>query len=85
LALYCYSSWSSTGKIIPRYFFNIEGHLRDEVNQGTELAAEARLRAIGFATAILKDDPDLVWNGREPIAQVLGYHKDPVNDIDVWA
>ncbi|MDQ0840258.1 hypothetical protein [Sphingomonas faeni] len=76
---------ASTGKIIPRYFFNIEGHLRDENNQGTELAAEARLRAIGFATAILKGDPDLVWNGRELIVQVFDYHKDSVDDIDVRA
>ena len=72
---------------MPRYFFNIEDHVRDEDNQGTELAdaAQARLHAIGFAAAILKDDPDLVWDGREFIVQVYDDRGDPVVDVIVRA
>lgn len=72
---------------MPRYFFNIEDHVRDEDNQGTELAdaAQARLHAIGFAAAILKDDPDLVWDGREFIVQVYDGRGDPVVDVIVRA
>jgi hypothetical protein len=72
---------------MPRYFFNIEDHVRDVDDQGTELAdaAEARLHAISFAAAILKDDPDLIWDGREFIVQVLDDRESPVVDIIVRA
>lgn len=72
---------------MPRYFFNIEDHIRDEDNQGTELAdaAEARLRAIAFAAGLLADDPDLVCDGREFIIQVTNAQGEGVVDVMVRA
>ena len=72
---------------MPRYFFNIEDHVRDEDDQGTELAddAQARLAAIAFAAGLLKDDPGLVWNGREFSVQVNDERGEPVLDVIVRA
>lgn len=52
---------------MPRYMFDIEDHVLDLDDEGQELAgpAEARIQAIIYAGAILRDDPDLVWDGRE--------------------
>lgn len=70
-----------------RYFFNIEDHVRDEDNQGTELAdaAQARLQAIAFAAGVLRDDPGLVWDGREFIVQVSNEQGERVGDVIVRA
>jgi hypothetical protein len=72
---------------MPRYFFNIEDHVRDPDDEGTELAdaAEARLHAIAFAAGVLKDDPDLVWDGREFMIQVKDEGGEPIVDIIVRA
>ena len=72
---------------MPRYFFAIEDHVRDEDHQGTELpdAAQARLAAIRFAGAVLGDDPDLVWDGREFKVEVTDDTGAPVLDVIVRA
>jgi hypothetical protein len=72
---------------MPRYFFNIEDHVRDEDDKGTELAdaAQARLHAIAFAAGVLKDDPDLVWDGREFRVEVTREDGEPVVDVIVRA
>jgi hypothetical protein len=72
---------------MPRYIFNVEDHVRDEDNQGTELAdaAEARLRAIAFAAGMLADDPDLLWDGREFIVQVTNAKGEGVVDVIIRA
>jgi hypothetical protein len=44
LAIYRYTPWSSTGGMMPRYFFNIEDHIRDEDNHGTDMANAAEAR-----------------------------------------
>ena len=52
---------------MPRYFFSIHDHVREEDETGTELRdnSQARLQAIIFAAEILQDNPDLVWDGHE--------------------
>jgi hypothetical protein len=72
---------------MPRYFFNIEDHVRDEDKEGTELAdaGQARLQAIAFAAGLLRDNPDLVWDGREFSISVTNERGAPVVDIIVRA
>lgn len=72
---------------MPRYFFNIEDHVRDDDESGTELAdpSQARLQAIAFAAAVLKDDPDLVWDGHEFSVEVTDERGKPVVDVIVRA
>lgn len=52
---------------MPRFFFHIEDHVHEIDEDGQELtdAAEARVQAIIFAGSLLRDDPDLVWDGRQ--------------------
>jgi hypothetical protein len=72
---------------MPRYFFNIEDHVRDPDDQGTVLddAVQARLHAITFAAGVLKDDPAMVWDGREFSVQVTDENGKPVVDVIVRA
>lgn len=72
---------------MPRYFFNIEDHVRDEDEQGIELAdaRQARLHAIAFAAGVLKDDPEMVWDGREFSVNVTEADGTPVVDVIVRA
>lgn len=48
------------------YFHTADGH-RDIDHEGVELAdaGAARVEAIRYAGAILADDPDVLWDGRE--------------------
>lgn len=50
---------------MPRYFFNLDDHKRDEDHEGTVLtdANEARVQAVIFAGDYLRDHPELVWDG----------------------
>lgn len=72
---------------MPRYFFTLDDHVRDEDCQGTELAdrAQARLAAIKFAGAVLGDDPDLVWDGREFRVEVTEEGGGAILDVVVRA
>jgi hypothetical protein len=73
--------------LMPRYFFDIADHVRDEDEEGTELAdpVQARLQAIAFAAAVLKDDPNLVWDGREFTVHVTDDQGRAVVDVIVRA
>ena len=50
-----------------RFFFNIDDHTHEIDDDGQELAgpAEARIQAIVYAGSLLRDEPDLVWDGRQ--------------------
>jgi hypothetical protein len=52
---------------MPLFHFNLADHVTDADVEGTELrdAAEARIEAIVFAGAYLRDNPDMVWDGHE--------------------
>lgn len=52
---------------MPRYFFvRSDGHVEEDA-EGTELPnlASARVQAVIYAGASLRDDPDFVWNGHD--------------------
>lgn len=52
---------------MPRYFFHTVDGGRDRDQEGTELSdnAAARKAAIRFAGAVLHDEPDVLWDGRD--------------------
>lgn len=52
---------------MPRYFFDVADHGIEVDDVGQELPdpARARVEAIIFAGALLRDDPDMVWDGHE--------------------
>lgn len=51
---------------MPRYFFAVKNGVCEADHEGTELPnpRAARLEAISFAASLLRDDPDMVWDGR---------------------
>ncbi|WP_120251137.1 DUF6894 family protein [Sphingobium limneticum] len=55
------------GKAMPRYFFHTVDGGRDFDQEGTELPndAAARKAAIRFAGAVMHDEPDVLWDGRD--------------------
>jgi hypothetical protein len=52
---------------MPRFFFHTADGSRIRDTQGIELADEtvARREAVRVAGALLNDDPDLIWDGRD--------------------
>ena len=52
---------------MPRYFFHTADGGRDRDTDGVELdgAHCARVEAIRYAGAIMSQDPDVVWDGRD--------------------
>ena len=50
-----------------RYFFHTADGRRDRDRQGTELPdnATARCEAVRFTGAILHDEPEKLWDGRD--------------------
>ncbi|WP_037492168.1 DUF6894 family protein [Sphingobium indicum] len=52
---------------MPRYFFHTVDGGRDVDQEGTELPndAAARKAAIRFAGAVMHDEPDVLWDGRD--------------------
>ncbi|HZF41899.1 MAG TPA: hypothetical protein VEZ48_00630 [Sphingomonadaceae bacterium] len=50
-----------------RYYFNQFGAVYDPDNEGVELASTdaARIEAVRYAAAIMKDHPTLVWHGED--------------------
>lgn len=50
---------------MPRYFFHSLDGSVDRDTEGTELAdwRQARKHAVLYASALLSDDPDVVWHG----------------------
>lgn len=72
---------------MPRYFFNIEDHVREPDDDGTELAdtSEARLQAIVFLAAVLRDEPYRVWDGSNFSVKVVNERGEAVVDVTVRA
>ena len=52
---------------MPRYFFHTADGARTRDTEGSELENHhvARVEAIVYAGARLKEDPDLLWDGRD--------------------
>lgn len=52
---------------MPRFFFHTADGERDLDQEGTELAdnATARKEAIRFAGAIMHEQPEVLWDGRD--------------------
>ena len=57
---------------MPRYFFNIEDHVREPDEEGIDLAGpgEARIEAVVFAGAYLRDNPALLEGGQPFVVDV---------------
>lgn len=58
---------------MPRYFFHLKDHAAYEDTTGTELPddAAASREAASFVGEVLRDDPGLLWGGRDLQALVL--------------
>ena len=52
---------------MPRYFFHLTDGSRERDREGTELVsnAVARVEAIKLTGAVMSEDPDRLWDGRE--------------------
>lgn len=72
---------------MPRYFFAVKNGVREADHDGTELPnpRAARLEAISFAASILRDDPDIVWDGRPFCIHVTDAEGACVVDVVVQA
>jgi len=72
---------------MPRFFFHIEDHIHEIDEDGQELAsaAEARVQAIIFAGSLLRDEPGLVWDGRQFEVRVTDEAGKPVTAVHVSA
>ena len=57
---------------VSRYFFHLNKPSRLNDEEGLELAdaVTARREAVAFAGAMLRDDPEMVWDGQELRVQV---------------
>ncbi len=73
--------------MMPRYFFNTDNHTVEKDDTGTVLAdaAQARKQAVVFAGAMLRDDPDLVWDGFEFCVNVTNERGEAVVNVLVRA
>ena len=60
------------------YFFNKAGVIQDPDDEGCELAsiADARLMAVRFAAETIRDEPHLVWKGKEFRVEVTDESQD---------
>ena len=58
---------------VPRYFFNTADGTRDCDELGIELPnnAAARVEAIRYAGALLADQPEVLWDGRDFRVEVV--------------
>ncbi len=72
---------------MPRFFFHIDDHVHEIDEDGQELvsAAEARVQAIIFAGALLRDDPNLIWDGEGFEVRVTDEAGKPVTTVHVSA
>jgi hypothetical protein len=57
---------------MPRFFFHTVDGGEHHDDEGIDLAgiAAARVQAVRYGGALLADDPDLLWNGREMRVEV---------------
>lgn len=72
---------------MPRYYFDIHDSVDERDDNGQELAGpvEARIHAVAYAGALLKDEPDLVWDGHEFSVAVSDAERKPVCAVYVRA
>lgn len=72
---------------MPRYFFDVEDHHTEVDDIGQELSgpAEARVHAIVYAGSILRDEPDMVWDGEEFSVRVSDEDRNEVVSVYVRA
>ena len=65
---------------MPTFYFNLHNHHDDDDVSGTELAdlATARVEAVVFAGAYLKDNPDLLSDDQEFSVEVTDERRRPV-------
>ncbi len=58
---------------MPRYFFNVVDHGRENDEEGMELpdAATARIAGISYAGCVLHNEPDLVIDGEALRVEVV--------------
>jgi hypothetical protein len=72
---------------VPRFFFHIDDHIHeiDEEGQDLSSAAEARVQAIIFAGSLLRDEPNLVWDGHQFEVRVTDEAGKPVTAVRVSA
>ncbi len=58
---------------MPRYFFHTADGSRERDSEGTELADHyaARVEAIRLTGAIMKESPDVLWDGHEFRVEVM--------------
>jgi len=72
---------------MPRFFFHIDDHIHEIDEEGQELpsAAEARVQAIVYAGSLLRDEPDLVWDGQKLEIRVTDEAGRPVTAVQVSA
>lgn len=63
---------------MPRFFFHTADGERDLDKEGIELAdnAAARKEAIRFAGALMHDQPDVLWDGRDYRGEVTNTAND---------
>ena len=59
---------------MPRYYFNLADGVFDPDPDGTELPdiVTARSEAVRYAVAIMRERPDVVWDGRDWRVEVTG-------------
>lgn len=72
---------------MPRYFFDFKNHLDDTDADGTEFAGvdEARVAAVIFAGAYLKDHPEFIWDGRRISLEVHERDRPVMFVVDIEA
>ena len=72
---------------MPRYYFHSRdgGLERDETGLDLPDATQARTEAVRYAGALMKDDPRLVWDGRDFRVQVTQEDDTPVMTLIVLA
>jgi hypothetical protein len=72
---------------MPRFHFNLADHRREPDLEGTECESvqAARIQAVIFAGAYLRDHPGLVWDGRRFSVEVTDEAGSPVFDVTIEA
>ena len=72
---------------MPLYFFNLEDHVRDVDDEGSEFPdlEQARVAGVVFAGEYLSDHPELIRDGRKFVVDVRDEADRPVIKITVLA
>lgn len=70
---------------MPRYFFDTSSGLRDRERTGLDLKDNdaARVQGIIYAGEVLRDEPNLLWDGSEFKVLVTGWDRELLLTISV--